>query len=170
MALGDVVVLAVVPARYASTRFPGKPLAPIAGRPMIQHVVERVGKAKLVSRVVVATDDARIKSAVEAFGAEAILTRADHANGTDRVAEVAARVTAEIYVNVQGDEPLIDPGTVDAVIAAMLEDESVQIATPCVAIEEPKDIMDPNVVKVVRDFDGNAGYFSRAPIPCGPRY
>jgi 3-deoxy-manno-octulosonate cytidylyltransferase (CMP-KDO synthetase) len=159
------VVLAVVPARYASTRFPGKPLAPIAGRPMIQHVVERVRTAKLVSRVVVATDDARIKSAVEAFGAEAILTRADHANGTDRVAEVAARLTAEIYVNVQGDEPLIDPGTVDAVIAAMLEDESVQIATPCVAIEEPKDIMDPNVVKVVRDFDGNGIYFSRAPIP-----
>jgi 3-deoxy-manno-octulosonate cytidylyltransferase (CMP-KDO synthetase) len=159
------VVLAVVPARYASTRFPGKPLAAIAGRPMIQHVVERVRKAKLVSRVVVATDDARIKSVVEAFGAEAILTRADHANGTDRVAEVAARVSAEIYVNVQGDEPLIDPGTVDAVISAMLEDESVQIATPCVAIEEPKDIMDPNVVKVVRDFDGNGIYFSRAPIP-----
>ena len=159
------MVLAVVPARYASTRFPGKPLAPIAGRPMIHHVVERVRKAKLVSRVVVATDDARIKSAVEAFGAEAILTRADHANGTDRVAEVAARVTAEIYVNVQGDEPLIDSETVDAVIAAMLEDESVQIATPCVAIEEPKDIMDPNVVKVVRDFDGNGIYFSRAPIP-----
>ena len=165
MVLGDVVVLAVVPARYGSTRFPGKPLAPIAGRPMIQHVVERVRQAKLVSRTMVATDDARIKSAVEAFGGEAILTRADHANGTDRVAEVAAHVTAQIYVNVQGDEPLIDPGTVDAVIAAMLEDESVQIATPCVAIEEPKDIMDPNVVKVVRDFDGNGIYFSRAPIP-----
>jgi 3-deoxy-manno-octulosonate cytidylyltransferase (CMP-KDO synthetase) len=165
MVLGDVVVLAVVPARYGSTRFPGKPLAPIAGRPMIQHVVERVRQAKLVSRTIVATDDARIKSAVEAFGGEAILTRADHANGTNRVAEVAAHVIAQIYVNVQGDEPLIDPGTVDAVIAAMLEDESVQIATPCVAIEEPKDIMDPNVVKVVRDFDGNGVYFSRAPIP-----
>jgi 3-deoxy-manno-octulosonate cytidylyltransferase (CMP-KDO synthetase) len=132
---------------------------------MIQHVVERVRQAKLVSRVVVATDDQRIKSAVEAFGGEAILTRTDHANGTDRVAEVAAHVAAQIYVNVQGDEPLIDPGTVDAVIAAMLEDESVQIATPCVAIEEPKDIMDPNVVKVVRDFEGNGIYFSRAPIP-----
>lgn len=158
-------VLAVVPARYGSTRFPGKPLAPIAGRPMIQHVVERVRQAKQVSRVVVATDDQRIKSAVEAFGGEAILTRADHANGTDRVAEVAAHVAARIYVNVQGDEPLIDPGTVDAVIAAMLEDDSVQIATPCVAIEQPKDIMDPNIVKVVRDFDGNGIYFSRAPIP-----
>ena len=165
MVLGDVMVLAVVPARYGSTRFPGKPLAPIAGRPMIQHVVERVRQAKLVSRTIVATDDARIKSAVEAFGGEAILTRADHANGTDRVAEVAAHVRAQIYVNVQGDEPLIDPGTVDAVIAAMLEDESVQIATPCVAIDEPKDIMDPNIVKVVRDFDGNGIYFSRAPIP-----
>jgi 3-deoxy-manno-octulosonate cytidylyltransferase (CMP-KDO synthetase) len=165
MVLTDVVVLAVVPARYASTRFPGKPLAPIAGRPMIQHVVERVRQAKLVSRTIVATDDVRIKSVVEAFGGEAILTRTDHTNGTDRVAEVAAHVTAQIYVNVQGDEPLIDPGTVDAVIAAMLEDESVQIATPCVAIEEPKDIMDPNVVKVVRDFDGNGIYFSLAPIP-----
>ena len=165
MALGDAIVLAVVPARYGSTRFPGKPLVPIAGRPMIQHVVERVRQAKLVSRTVVATDDARIKRAVEAFGGEAILTRSDHANGTNRIAEVAAHIQAQIYVNVQGDEPLIDPGTVDAVVAMMLEDESVQLGTPCVAIEEPKDIMDPNVVKVVRDFDGNGMYFSRAPIP-----
>jgi 3-deoxy-manno-octulosonate cytidylyltransferase (CMP-KDO synthetase) len=165
MAQPELMVLAVIPARYASIRFPGKPLAPIAGRPMIQHVVERVRQADKVSRVLVATDDARIKNAVEAFGGEAILTRADHANGTDRVAEVAAHVPAQIYVNVQGDEPLIDPGTVDAVVAAMLEDEAVQIATPCVAIAEPKDIMDPNVVKVVRDFDGNGIYFSRAPIP-----
>jgi 3-deoxy-manno-octulosonate cytidylyltransferase (CMP-KDO synthetase) len=132
---------------------------------MIQHVVERVRQSKQVSRVVVATDDSRIMSAVEAFGGEAILTRADHANGTDRVAEIAAHVPAQIYVNVQGDEPLIDPGAVDAVVSAMLEDESVQIATPCVAIEDAKDIMDPNIVKVVRDFDGNGIYFSRAPIP-----
>src|SRR5271156_5684299 len=93
------VVLAVIPARYASVRFPGKPLAPIAGKPMIQHVVERVRKASLVSRVVVATDDARIKTAVESFGGEALLTRSDHRNGTDRVAEVAAHVEADIYVN-----------------------------------------------------------------------
>jgi 3-deoxy-manno-octulosonate cytidylyltransferase (CMP-KDO synthetase) len=158
-------VLAVIPARHASSRFPGKPLAPIVGKPMIQHVVERVRRATLVSRVVVATEDARIKSAVEAFGGEAIITRSDHRTGTDRVAEVAVHVPAEIYVNVQGDEPLIDPGTIDSLISAMLEDESVRIAGPCVAITQRNDIMDPNITKVVRDFDGNALYFSRAPIP-----
>ncbi|MGD1210835.1 MAG: 3-deoxy-manno-octulosonate cytidylyltransferase [Candidatus Acidiferrales bacterium] len=158
-------VLAVIPARHASARFPGKPLAPIAGRPMIQHVVERVRQAQLLSGVVVATDEASIKNAVEAFGAEAILTRADHRTGTDRVAEVAAHREAEIYLNVQGDEPLIDPGTIDAVVTALLEDDSVQIAGPCAAITQTNDIMDPNITKVVRDFDGNALYFSRAPIP-----
>ena len=104
--------------------FPGKPLAPIAGKPMIQHVVERVRQARLGSRIVVATDEDAIKKAVEAFGGEAMLTRHDHRTGTDRVAEVAAHVAAEIYVNVQGDEPLIDPGTVDALVAAMLEDSA----------------------------------------------
>jgi 3-deoxy-manno-octulosonate cytidylyltransferase (CMP-KDO synthetase) len=158
-------VLAVIPARHASVRFPGKPLAPIAGKPMIQHVVERVRRANLVSRVVVATEDPRIKNAVEAFGGEAIITRSDHRTGTDRVAEVAVHVPAGIYVNVQCDEPLIDPGTVDALVSAMLEDEAVQLATPCTAISRPGDIMDPNIVKVVRDFDGNGLYFSRAPIP-----
>jgi len=158
-------VLAVIPARHASTRFPGKALAPIAGRPMIQHVVERVRGAQLVSEVVVATDDAGIKQAVEAFGGEAVMTRTDHHSGTDRVAEVAFHREAEIYVNVQGDEPLIEPGTIDAVVEAVLEDDSVQIAGPCVAIQHANDIMDPNITKVVRDFDGNALYFSRAPIP-----
>src|SRR5579863_859050 len=162
---GHPEVIAVIPARYASTRLPGKPLAQIAGRPMIQHVVERVRQAQNLTRVVVATDDQRIKTAVEGFGGEALLTRADHRTGTDRVAEVAAHVPAEIYVNVQGDEPLIDAGTVDAVVQAMLDDDSVHIATPCAAITVPNEIMDPNVVKVVRDFDGNALYFSRAPIP-----
>ena len=132
---------------------------------MIQHVVERVRRAELVTRVVVATDEASIKDVVEGFGGEAILTRHDHRTGSDRVAEVATHVQAEIYVNVQGDEPLIDAGTIDAVVAAMLEDESVQVATPCTAILQAGDIMDPNIVKVVRDFDGNALYFSRAPVP-----
>jgi len=132
---------------------------------MIQHVVERVRRAQLVSRVVVATDDQGIKSAVEAFGGEALLTRADHRTGTDRVTEVAVHLPADIYVNVQGDEPLIDPHTVDAVVTSMLEDQTIQIASSCVAISQPNDIMDPNVVKVVRDFDGNALYFSRAPVP-----
>ena len=155
----------MIPARHASSRFPGKPLAAISGQPMIQRVVERVRRAGLVSRVVVATDEPSIKEAVEAFGGEAILTRHDHRTGTDRVAEVATHLAAEIYINVQGDEPLIDPGTVDVVASALIEDESVQVATPCAAIRQAGDIMDPNIVKVVRDFDGNALYFSRAPIP-----
>jgi 3-deoxy-manno-octulosonate cytidylyltransferase (CMP-KDO synthetase) len=158
-------VLAVIPARFASTRLPGKPLASIAGKPMIQHVVERVRRAQLVKSILVATDDERIKRAVEGFGGQAILTRPDHRTGTDRVAEVATHVDADLYVNIQGDEPLIDPGTVDAVVAAMLEDDSVQIATPCSAITQQNEIMDPNIVKVARDFDGNGLYFSRAPIP-----
>jgi 3-deoxy-manno-octulosonate cytidylyltransferase (CMP-KDO synthetase) len=158
-------VLAVIPARHASVRFPGKPLAPIAGRPMIQHVFDRVRQARKVSRVVVATEDDRIKKAVEAFGGEAIITRPDHRTGTDRVAEVASHIEAQIYVNVQGDEPLIDPGTIDLIVEAMLENDEIKIGTPCAAIELPKDVMDPNIVKVVRDFDGNALYFSRAPIP-----
>jgi 3-deoxy-manno-octulosonate cytidylyltransferase (CMP-KDO synthetase) len=161
----SVKVLAVIPARHASKRFPGKPLAPIAGKSMIQHVVERVRQAQLVSRVVVATDDDSIKAAVESFGGEVILTRRDHRTGTDRVAEVAAHLPAEIYLNVQGDEPLIDPATLDAMVSAMLEDESIQAATACTAISHQNDIMDPNVVKVVRNFDGDALYFSRAPVP-----
>jgi 3-deoxy-manno-octulosonate cytidylyltransferase (CMP-KDO synthetase) len=132
---------------------------------MIQHVVERVRQARSVDRIVVATEDEAIKKAVEGFGGEAILTRRDHRTGTDRVAEVAAHVAAEIYVNVQGDEPLVDPETIDALVAAMKEDAEARIATPCSAISQPNDIMDPNVVKVVRDFDGKALYFSRAPIP-----
>lgn len=132
---------------------------------MIQHVAERVRGAQRVSRVVVATDDARIQKAVADFGGEAVMTRSDHRSGTDRLAEVAAHTQAEIYVNVQGDEPLVDPGTVDALVSAMLDEDSVQIATPCSAITTPGDIMDPNIVKVVRNFDGDALYFSRAPIP-----
>lgn len=158
-------VLAVIPARHASSRFPGKPLAPIAGKPMIQHVYERVRGASLVSQVVVATEDARIESAVAGFGGKAIMTRSDHRTGTDRVAEVATHLPADIYVNVQGDEPLIDPGTIDALVAEMSEDTSVQLATPCTAIKHQDDIMDPNIVKVVRDFESNALYFSRAPVP-----
>ena len=158
-------VLAVIPARYASTRLPGKPLAMIAGKPMIQHVFERVKRAETISRAVVATDDQRIIDAVKSFGGEAILTRTDHATGTDRVAEVAAHIQATIYVNVQGDEPLVDPATIDAVVAAMLEDDAIQVGTPCSAITRQPDIMDPNVTKVVRDFEGNGLYFSHAPIP-----
>lgn len=132
---------------------------------MIQHVAERVRGAQRVARVVVATDDARIQKAVEEFGGEAVITRSDHRSGTDRVAEVAAHIPAEIYVNVQGDEPLIDAGAIDALVSALLDEDSVQIATPCCSIHTPGDIMDPNIVKVVRNFDGDALYFSRAPVP-----
>jgi 3-deoxy-manno-octulosonate cytidylyltransferase (CMP-KDO synthetase) len=161
--------LAVIPARYASNRFPGKPLAPLAGRPMIQHVFERVRQATRVSRVVVATDDERIAEAVRGFGGEAVLTRSDHRCGTERVAEVAVHLPAALYVNVQGDEPLLDPAAVDAVVealeAGLAASPPVAVATLFVPIALPAEIMDPNIVKVVTDFDGNALYFSRAPIP-----
>ncbi len=161
----DQTAIAVIPARYESSRFPGKALAPIAGRAMIQRVYERAKKAERISRVIVATDDDRILNAVKDFGGEAMMTRRDHSSGTDRVAEVAAHVAAGIYVNVQGDEPLIDPAAIDAIVGAMQDDESIQIATPSTTIRVASEIMDPNVVKVVADFDGNALYFSRAPIP-----
>lgn len=165
MSASSTQVLVVIPARHASVRFPGKPLVSIAGRPMIQHVYERAVKANRASRTVIATDDDRIVEAAKGFGADAILTRNDHRTGTDRVAEVAAHIPAEIYVDVQGDEPLVGPDTIDAVSTTMLEDSEIAIATPVVAITNKNDIIDPNVVKVVLDFDGNALYFSRAPIP-----
>jgi 3-deoxy-manno-octulosonate cytidylyltransferase (CMP-KDO synthetase) len=159
-------ILAIIPARYASTRLPGKPLVALAGKPMIERVWERVRQATSLSGVVVATDDERIRSAVQGFGGEVVMTRSDHRSGTERVAEVAAaRKDAEIIVNVQGDEPLVDPAAIDEVVEAVRADADVNVATLAVPIVNPKDIMDPNVVKAVLDFDGNALYFSRAPIP-----
>lgn len=159
-------ILAVIPARYGSTRFPGKPLISIAGKPMIERVWERARRASLVSQVIVATDDERIVKAVKSFGGEAVLTRPDHRSGTERVAEVAvAHPDAEIVVNVQGDMPLIEPAAIDAGIEAVRSDEDVRVGTLAVPITNPAEIMDPNVVKAVLDFDGNALYFSRAPIP-----
>jgi len=159
-------ILAVIPARYASTRFPGKPLISIAGKPMIERVWERARRASRVSEVIVATDDERIVQAVKSFGGEAVLTRADHRSGTERVAEVAvAHPDAEIVVNVQGDMPLIEPAAIDAAIEAVRREEDVRLGTLAVAITNPAEIMDPNIVKAVIDFDGNALYFSRAPIP-----
>jgi 3-deoxy-manno-octulosonate cytidylyltransferase (CMP-KDO synthetase) len=159
---------AIIPARYASTRLPGKPLIALAGKAMIERVWERTRLAKNISRVVIATDDDRIVRAVRAFGAEAVMTRAEHRSGTERVAEVAATAASkdeEIFVNVQGDEPLIEPEAIDTAVEAIESDESVLVSTLMVPIAKPADIMDPNVVKVVFDFDGNALYFSRAPIP-----
>jgi len=158
-------VVAVIPARYGASRFPGKPLAPIAGKPMIQHVFERTRQAQSVTRTIIATDDERILQAVAAFGGDALMTRPDHRSGTERMAEVAMHVTADVYVNVQGDEPLIDPASIDAAVEALVAEDTVNVSTICVPIHNPADIMDPNVVKVVVDFQGDALYFSRAPIP-----
>lgn len=159
---------AIIPARYASTRLPGKPLVALAGKLMIERVWERVRQAKKITRVIVASDDERIIQAVAAFGGEAVMTRSEHRSGTERVAEVAAttiREGEEIFVNVQGDEPLIEPAAIDTAVEAIESDENSAVATIAVPIARPADIMDPNVVKVVLDFDGNALYFSRAPIP-----
>jgi 3-deoxy-manno-octulosonate cytidylyltransferase (CMP-KDO synthetase) len=159
-------VLAVIPARFASTRLPGKPLVPLGGKPMIERVWDRVRQASSVAGVLVATDDERIRSAVEAFGGQVVMTRSDHRSGTERIAEVAAgRKDVDIFVNVQGDEPLIEPAAIDQAVEAIEADSEVNVSTLAVPISTPADIMDPNVVKVVLDFDGNALYFSRAPIP-----
>jgi 3-deoxy-manno-octulosonate cytidylyltransferase (CMP-KDO synthetase) len=155
----------VIPARYGSTRLPAKPLVPLAGKPMIQWVYERAKLAKSAGRVIVATDDDRILKVVQEFGGEARMTRTDHRTGTERIAEVAAHVEGKVFVNVQGDEPLLDPAAVDAAVAALQGEPPAAIATVAVLIRTPADIMDPNVVKTVLDFDDNALYFSRAPIP-----
>jgi 3-deoxy-manno-octulosonate cytidylyltransferase (CMP-KDO synthetase) len=158
-------IVVVIPARYGATRLPGKPLVSLAGKPMIQRVYERAKLAKRAERVIVATDDERIIRVVEGFGGEARMTRSDHRTGTERVAEVAAHVAGDVFVNVQGDEPLLDPAAIDTGVDALLEDPPASIATVATAIKTPADIMDPNVVKVVLDFEGYALYFSRAPIP-----
>jgi 3-deoxy-manno-octulosonate cytidylyltransferase (CMP-KDO synthetase) len=163
--ISDPRVVVVIPARYASTRLPGKPLVPLAGKPMIQHVYERAKRAETVHEVLVATDDRRIVEAVQAFGGQARMTRAEHRTGTERIAEVAAHEAGDLFINVQGDEPLIDPLAIDAAIGALLEEPAAQISTIATPIRHAGDIMDPNVVKTVLDFDDNALYFSRAPIP-----
>jgi 3-deoxy-manno-octulosonate cytidylyltransferase (CMP-KDO synthetase) len=158
-------IVIVIPARYGSTRLPGKPLARIAGTSMIQRVYERAKLSKLATGVIVATDDERIVKAVEAFGGQARMTRTEHRTGTERVAEVAAHMEGQVFVNVQGDEPLLNPEVVDAGIQALLEEPAAAIATVATPVKVAADIMDPNVVKTVLDFDDNALYFSRAPIP-----
>jgi len=158
-------VVVVIPARYGATRLPGKPLVLLGGKTMIERVYERAKLAQRVSRVIVATEDDRIRKAVEAFGGEARMTRPDHRTGTERVAEVAAHEEGDVFVNVQGDEPLLDPVAIDIAVDALLEEPAAQIATVATPVKTPGDIMDPNVVKTVLDFDGNALYFSRAPIP-----
>jgi 3-deoxy-manno-octulosonate cytidylyltransferase (CMP-KDO synthetase) len=158
-------VVVVIPARYGATRLPGKPLVLLAGKPMIRRVYERAKLAQRVDQVIVATDDERILKVVEGFGGEARMTRTDHRTGTERVGEVAAHVAGDVFVNVQGDEPLLDPAAVDMAVSSLLEEPQASISTVATPVKTPGDIMDPNVVKTVLDFDGNALYFSRAPIP-----
>jgi len=158
-------VTAIIPARYASTRFPGKPLADILGKPMIQWVYERTARSQNVNRVIVATDDERIRQAVEGFGGEAQMTSRDHPTGTDRLAEVASRIETDLIVNVQGDEPLIDPRMIDQAVAPMKKGPGIVMGTLKAPIDSLDEYLNPNVVKVVTDRQGFALYFSRAPIP-----
>jgi len=157
----------VIPARYASTRFPGKPLAHVLGKPLIEHVYSRASEAKTVARVVVATDDRRILEAVEGFGGDCVMTDAAHRCGSDRLGEVAGLLDADVIVNVQGDEPLIDPAVIDAVIQAHGGEQPPDIATVGVPLDAEQDYLDRNIVKVVMDNRGYALYFSRSAIPHG---
>lgn len=159
-------VAAVVPARFASTRLPGKPLADICGKPMVQRVYERAAEAPEICQVIVATDDRRVAEAVELFGGHVMMTRADHPSGTDRLAEVAASLDCDVIVNVQGDEPLLPPGMIAEVVAPFA-DPVVQMTTLRRPFDDPAEAADPNVVKVVVDRHGDALYFSRLPIPYG---
>ncbi len=158
-------VLVVIPARYGSTRLPAKALADIHGKSMIQRVWERGRAARGVDEVVVATDDERIVQTVEAFGGRAVMTSPAHESGTDRLAEVAATHSADVYVNLQGDLPFAPPGMIEAVVRAF-DDPQVRLSTLARAITEAADVFNPNVVKVVMDRRGDALYFSRSPIPC----
>jgi len=158
-------VVAIIPARYSSSRLPGKPLLEIRGRPMVLHVVERALAARCISRAVVATDDERIFDAVSVAGFEALMTSAAHASGSDRLAEAAARIEADIVVNVQGDEPLIAPETIELAVEALLANDDAAAATTCEPIGNASDVLRGDVVKVVLDEHRYALYFSRSPIP-----
>jgi 3-deoxy-manno-octulosonate cytidylyltransferase (CMP-KDO synthetase) len=158
-------IIGIIPARYGSTRLEGKPLMDICGKPMIQHVVEAAQKAHLLAGVIVATDDQRIVWAVESFGGKASLTSVDHKTGTDRVAEVAASLDADVVVNIQGDEPLLNPAMIDEVTEPFLRDPALLMCTMCTPILEEEKLNNPHVVKVVFNQDGYALYFSRSLIP-----
>jgi len=157
-------VAIVIPARYGSTRLPGKPLADIAGKPMVQHVYERALQVSNAHTVVVATDDERVASAVKAFGGHCVMTSPDHPSGTDRLAEVMNQVDADIYINLQGDEPLVRPEDIEKLATGMLSDGEVSVGTLCHSIDA-RESTNPNCVKVVLAENGNALYFSRSPIP-----
>ena len=158
-------IVVIIPARYNSTRFEGKPLAEINGKPMIYYVYQRSKKAKCVDDVIVATDDKRIKNAVEEFNGGAVMTSKEHKSGTDRVAEVAKKIDADIIVNVQGDEPLINPEAIEEAVMPLIEDENIRVCTLMKKITTEAEYDDPNIVKVVADKERFALYFSRSPIP-----
>jgi len=158
-------VIGVIPARWGSTRFPGKSLVPICGKPLICRVIERVLKARHLDDVIVATDDRRIERAVKETGVRAVMTRPDHPSGTDRIAEAVGRSKAEIVINIQGDEPMIDPALIDRLAGAMLAGDEWDMATAAAPLEGRKELNNPSVVKVVWAKDGCALYFSRSVIP-----
>jgi 3-deoxy-manno-octulosonate cytidylyltransferase (CMP-KDO synthetase) len=160
-----MAVVAIIPARYGSTRLPGKPLARIGGKPMIQHVYESAAKARALDRVLVATDDARIEEAVRGFGGEVVMTAKEHASGTDRLAEVARKIKADWLVNIQGDLPFIRSETITRAVQPLRRDCSLPMGTVCTPIHEESEWRDPNIVKVVIDRRRFALYFSRSPIP-----
>jgi len=155
----------VIPARYNSSRIPGKPLIEIAGRPMIQWVYDRASQASSLAEVLVATEDERVLRTVEDFGGRALMTRSDHLSGIDRVAEVAETIQGDVFVNIQGDEPLIAVDTIEKVCSPFEGNARVQVTTARVEITDPEEINNPHVVKVVTNEQGRALYFSRAPIP-----
>jgi 3-deoxy-manno-octulosonate cytidylyltransferase (CMP-KDO synthetase) len=166
MSLKSAEVLAVIPARYGSHRFPGKPLSDLCGKPVIQHVYERAAQARSVDEVVVATDDHRIFEAVGAFGGQAMMTASTHLSGSERVAEIIRRLPAvKVVINVQGDEPFVEPAAIDALVDPLLTAEGPAVTTLREPLDPARDLSDPHVVKVVTDLHGNALYFSRAPIP-----
>lgn len=165
----NMKAIGIIPARYQSTRLPGKPLAEITGKPMIQHVYENTARSQTLHSVIVATDDQRVKDAVEKFGGNAVLTSKEHTTGTDRVAEVAKKLNIRIVVNVQGDEPFVNPGMIDEIVNPLLKDESIPMCTLKHEIIDREDLNNPNVVKVVTDDNDFALYFSRSLIPY-PRY
>ena len=157
-------MIGVIPARYGSTRFPGKVLAEIAAKPMIQWVYEQANQSKVLDRLIVAVDDQRVLKCVEEFGGLAVMTKDNHQSGTDRIAEAVEHIHADIIVNIQGDQPLLDPKMIDEAVQALLEDTSVQMSTLKIKIGE-EDYSDPSVVKVVTDAHDFALYFSRSLIP-----
>lgn len=158
-------IIGVIPARYRSTRLPGKPLISILGKPLIQWTYINASKSRMLSRIIVATDDRRIFRAVQMFGGQAILTSSRCRSGTDRIAEVAAKIKGDIFVNIQGDEPLVHPSVIDRIVRELIKNKSLYMVTAAVPIKDLKELKDPNNVKVVMNRKGLALYFSRSIIP-----